>query len=175
MDNFIRHLISPPEKKILKFVRPGTVAADLGCGPGYFTIPIAKIVRPTGKVYAVDSHEESIRAVKRKSMAQGLENIIETHASSAATVDFIPTATVDFVFANGLLCCMTDHKGAVAEIKRILKPSGLAYLSVTKMFRRSDGRAVPKDEWTQILADFTVNESREGILNRSAIVSRHDR
>ncbi len=171
MDNFIRRLVSPPEKKIPEFVSAGTVVADLGCGPGYFTIPMAKIIGPTGKIYAIDSDQNSIQALRAKSEAQHLERIIETHTTSAAKMNHIPSAFVDFVFASGLLCCMTDHKGAVAEIKRILKPTGLAYLSVAKLLRRNDSRAVTKEEWDQILSGFHVKERRDGILSRWATVS----
>lgn len=172
MDNFIRRLISPPEKKISRFVKVGNVAADLGCGPGYFTIPIAKLIGPTGKIYAVDSDERSIQVLVAKSEAQELGNIVEAHAASAADVKRIPTECADFVLAHGLLCCMTKHDQAVAEIKRIMKPTGIAYLSVAKLNRRNDPRAVSKREWHKILAGFIVEESGEGIFNRWAIVSR---
>ena len=173
MDNFIRHLIAPPEKKLSGFVRSGIIAADLGCGPGYFTIPMAKMIGPSGMVYAVDSDPRSIQALRTKSEALGLESIVDCRTSSAADVSYIPTEFVDFVFANGLLCCMTEHRRAVAEIKRIMKPTGIAYLSVAKIFRRSDSRAVRSEEWRQILSGFRVEENREGILNRWAIVSHN--
>src|SRR5688572_17200303 len=59
------HLLDPkrarhlPAKKILsKFpLTAGTAAVDIGCGPGYWTIPMAEIVGPTGIVYAVDLEE----------------------------------------------------------------------------------------------------------------------
>lgn len=171
MDNFIRRLVSPPKNKISGFVRRGSVAADIGCGPGYFTIPMAELVGKGGKVYAVDSDPKSINALEAKSAAQGFQNVIEAHTASAADMEFTPDGAVDFVFANGLLCCMTDHKGVVEEIKRILKPTGLAYLSVTKVFRKSDPKAVRKEEWDQILASFSVKEKHEGLTNRWAIIS----
>jgi len=170
MDNFIRRLISPPKKKISKFVRAGTVAADLGCGPGYFTIPMAELVGETGRDYAVDSDAKAIKKLREKT-GTGLQHIIDSRATSATRVDFVPDGSVDFVLANGLLCCMSDHNGAVAEIKRILKPTGLAYLSVTKFHRNRDPRAVRKEEWNRILQGFGVRERHEGILNRWAIVS----
>jgi len=170
MDNFIRRLISPPKKKILKFVLPGAVAADLGCGPGYFTIPMAEIVGERGRVYAVDSDTKSIKKLREK-MDVNSQKIIDSHIASAANLDGIPDATVDFVFASGLLCCMSDHSGAVAEIKRILKPTGFAYLSVTKVYRKNDLRAVRQEEWNHILRGFEVREMHENILNRWAVVS----
>ncbi len=174
MDNFVRRWFSPPKKKVSKFLSAGSVVADVGCGPGYFSIPMAELVGSTGKVYAADSDPKSIKVLRAKSEARGFENIIEAQATSAANLGAIPDRSVDFVFANAVLCCMVDHAGAVAEIKRILKPQGLAYLSVTKLFRKKDPKAVTREEWGQILEGFRVRENGEELLNRWATVSIKD-
>jgi ubiquinone/menaquinone biosynthesis C-methylase UbiE len=171
MDNFIRRLLAPPKKKISGFIRTGSVVADLGCGPGYFTIPMAELVGDGGKVYAVDSDLKLINALQAKSAARGLQNVIEAHTASAADMEFTPDGAVDFVFANGLLCCMADHMGAVEEIKRVLKPCGRAYISVTKVLRKSDSKSVRREEWDQILEGFSVEEKHEGLTNRWAIIA----
>jgi SAM-dependent methyltransferase len=174
MDNFVRRWFAPPKKKISTFLSAGSVVADVGCGPGYFTIPIAELVGSAGKVYALDSDPKSIEVLTAKSNAQGLQSIIEAHTTSAASMEVVPDRSIDFAFANALLCCMVDHAGAVTEIKRILKPQGLAYLSVTKAFRRSDPKAVGKEEWKRILEGFKVRENGEGLITRWAIVSVKD-
>ena len=171
MDNFIRRLISPPTKKIARFIRPGSTVADLGCGPGYFTIAIAELLGPNGRVYAADSDPKVIRVLQSKAEAGGFQRVIDARVTSAAEMKQIPDASVDFVFANGVLCCMVDHKGALAEIKRILKRTGVAYLSVAKGLRRNDVRAVRKGEWEQMLDDFRVSERHDGLLHRWALVS----
>jgi hypothetical protein len=66
---------------------------------------------------------------------------------------------------------MTDHVCAVGEIKRILKPNGLAYISVTKVFRRKDPKAVTIQKWKRMLEGFKVQEMGEGLTNRWATVS----
>ena len=172
MDNFIRRLISPAKKKVSKFARAGAMVADLGCGPGYFTIPMAELVGEGGKVYAIDSDRKSIQKLREK-IGPNLENVIETHTASAAHVDMVADQCIDFVFANGLLCCMHDHDGATREIKRILKPTGRAYLSVSRFYRINDSRAVRREEWENILRGFEVKERHEAISNRSAVVAYH--
>jgi ubiquinone/menaquinone biosynthesis C-methylase UbiE len=171
LDNFLRRLLFPPKKKVSKFISRGFAVADIGCGPGHFTIPIAQIVGAAGKVYAADSDPKSIQALKTKTEVENLQDIIEARTTSAANLEFVPNQSVDFAFANGLICCMTDHAGAVAEIKRILKPHGRAYISVTKALRSADSRAVTKEEWKRILDSFKVQESAERLTNRWAIVS----
>ncbi len=151
----IRHLWDSPRELIDPFVSAGQVAADLGCGSGYITLPLAERVGPQGKVYAVDLDEGCIRRVRAKAEKAGYRNV-EAHASSASDLNFIPDRSIDFVIANGLLCSMhRDRARAVSEIQRILKPGGQAYLSL--------GMAPPfglvnEDEWGQILSHFTVKD-----------------
>jgi ubiquinone/menaquinone biosynthesis C-methylase UbiE len=171
LDNFIRRLISPPERWISKYISAGISVADIGCGPGHFTIPMAVAVGKEGKVFAVDSDLKSIEAVRTKSREYPLQEILETHCTSAANLAHIADQSVDVAFANGVLCCMEDHAGALAEIKRILKPEGLAYISVTKVLRRKDPRSVTKEEWERILDGFWVREKGERLTSRWAAVS----
>jgi ubiquinone/menaquinone biosynthesis C-methylase UbiE len=174
-DNFLRRLVSPPKKKLSKFISAGVAVADVGCGPGHFTIPMAELVGPEGKVYAADSDPRSIQVLKAKLEGRELQRRIQAETTSAANLEFIPDASVDFAFANGVLCCMMDHAGAVTEIKRILKPQGLAYIGVAKSFRNMDPRAVTREEWKRILESFKIRENGEVFMNRWAIVSLKDR
>ncbi len=171
MDNGIRRLISPPGKTVGKYVEPGHVVVDLGSGPGFYSLPMAEKVGRSGRVYAVDFDSKSIEKLKAKSKGRGLDGTVEAHACSAAQVDFIPDASVDFVLANGLLCCMVDHRGALDQVKRILKPTGKAYFRVSRTLRKSDPRSVTKEEWRRALEGFTVLERGENLGGRWALVS----
>lgn len=178
MDNALRRIFFPPKKLVSKYVLRGQVVADLGCGPGYFTLPLAEIVsqKKGGKVYAVDFDERSIERLKKKAIKRGCEKTIDACVSSASSLAFIPDSSVDFVFAYGLLCCMRDHLGAVAEIKRILKKEpndrGSAYLSITKFARKSDTRALRKDEWRKLIStNFNILKQEEGLTTRWVLVS----
>jgi SAM-dependent methyltransferase len=170
MDNPIRRFLAPPAKLISRFLSVGEVAADIGCGPGFYTFEMARRVGPTGKIYAVDLDGEAIRKLARKAERLGCLNM-EAHVSSAADVGFIPGSSVDFVMAAGLLCCMVDHDGAVDEIRRILKPGGSAYLSVSRTFLRRGRMAVDGDEWRGILAGFRVIDEGSGVAGRWAVVA----
>ncbi|MFH1662867.1 MAG: class I SAM-dependent methyltransferase [Chloroflexota bacterium] len=98
----IRRLFEPPRKLIEPYVKKGQVVADLGCGSGYYTLPLAELVGPEGKVYAVDLGENCIQALEKKADKGDHQNV-EAHASSASDLSFIKDRSVDFVFANGLL------------------------------------------------------------------------
>ena len=173
-DNPLRRLFSSP-RTFCCYVKQGQKVADLGCGPGYYTLALADAVGPKGRVYAVDSDEMAIQAVERKATKGSYRNI-EGHASSAADLSFIQDDSVDFVLANGLLCSMApqDHESAVNEMRRILKPGGGAYLSAA----RGSMSFVGRQEWEDILELFVVekrncNSFLESLLeDRWALVSK---
>jgi ubiquinone/menaquinone biosynthesis C-methylase UbiE len=156
-DNPLRRLFSSP-RKYCPYVKQGQIVADLGCGPGYYTLALAASVGAEGRVYAVDSDEKAIRAVERKASKRGGQNI-EAHVSSATHLGFIEDESVDFVLADGLLCSMApqNQRPAVAEIERIMKPDGRAFLKAAKGFMSY----VDEAAWTEILAGFKVEQRND--------------
>ena len=148
------------------------IVADLGCGPGYLTVPAAEMAGQEGRIYAIDSDAKSIAALIEKAKRKGLSSRIDARVSSAAHLPFIPDGAIDLIIAKGLICCMSDHGGALREVHRMLKPNGVAYFSVTKLGSKKDGRWVGREEWGKILAEFDVQENGEGITNRWAWVTR---
>lgn len=171
IDNMLRRLFRSPGRFLSKHLTPGSTAADLGCGPGFFTLPMAKIVGTDGLVHAVDFDPKAIAHVQKKASRHGYGRWISPRAASASEIDFIESGSIDFVLAEGLLCCMKDHEGAVRQIKRILKPNGRAFLSVIKFGREDDPRTVSKDEWASLLAEFRVLEGGERAVSRWALVT----
>ncbi len=97
-----RQLFEPPQRLVEPYTKKGHVVADLGCGPGYYTLVLAKNVGPEGKIYAVDLDKKCIQALEKKAAKAGYRNI-EAHSSSAADLSFIKDKSVDFILANGLL------------------------------------------------------------------------
>jgi SAM-dependent methyltransferase len=168
--NLLRYLFSPPERLVGKYVEPGERAADLGCGAGFHTLPMARIVGGEGRVYAVDFDPKAIARLERQAKRRGYHGIIEARAASASAIDFIESRSIHFVLAEGLLCCMTDHAGAIRQIRRILHPAGRAYLSVIKLARADDPRAISRETWKRLLASFRLLDSGEGLLTRWALV-----
>ncbi|HUW97187.1 MAG TPA: class I SAM-dependent methyltransferase [Anaerolineae bacterium] len=169
-DNALRRLFGSPGK-YCPYVEKDQIVADLGCGPGYYTFALAESVGAKGRVYAVDSDAKAVRAVEEKAAKRGYHHI-EAHACSAADLGFIDDQSVDFVLADGLLCAMApqDHQSAVNEMKRILKPSGKAFLQAAK------GRMsyVDEAEWEEILEGFEVERRDDGSAwdDRWALVCR---
>ena len=172
--NLIRKLFFSKPTKYCSYVAPGQVVADLGCGPGFFTLALAAAVGPTGTVYAVDSDEKAIQAVERRAKKKGFHNV-KTFIASATDLSFIKDESMNFILADGLLCSMAPqyHEQATKEICRILKPNGVAYL---KAAQGSWSYAGPV-EWEKILEGFTVEQRSDEAHGegRWAVVSKKQR
>ena len=106
-------------------VASGMIVADFGCGAGYFTIPIAKLVTNSGKVYAIDVLNSALESVLSKAKIYGLLNI-ETTRANIETIggSRIKDSSIDLaVLANILFQC-NDYDSVIGEAKRIIKNDG---------------------------------------------------
>jgi ubiquinone/menaquinone biosynthesis C-methylase UbiE len=56
-------------------VAPGMVVGEAGAGDGYFTLPMARRVGPTGLVYANDISTRALRSLEEHGARAGLTNI----------------------------------------------------------------------------------------------------
>ena len=74
------------------------IVADLGCGSGYFSIPISNKVR---KLYAIDVQEEMIKALEKKIFEQKIQNI-ETLISKKSRIP-LGDSSVDLVLSVNTL------------------------------------------------------------------------
>ena len=76
-DNPLRGLIHDPEEILGDFVEPGQTVVDIGCGLGYFSIALAKIVGPKGKVIALDIQRQMIQRARRRVERHGIASQVD--------------------------------------------------------------------------------------------------
>lgn len=57
-------------------LKPGMAVADIGAGSGYLSFPMAKLVAPKGKVYAVDIQQEMLDIIKKRAKIKRLSNVV---------------------------------------------------------------------------------------------------
>jgi ubiquinone/menaquinone biosynthesis C-methylase UbiE len=106
-------------------IRSGMTVADFGCGAGYFTIPIAKSVKNSGKVYAIDVVNSALESVLSKAKLYGLLNI-ETIRANVETVggSKLSDESVDLVLLANILFQCGNYDSVLKESKRVLKDNG---------------------------------------------------
>lgn len=115
-----------PDKIVKELdLKSGMIVADFGCGAGYFTIPIAKIIKNSGKIYAIDVLNDMLENVSSKAKLYDLLNI-KTVRANIETVggSKIEAHSVDLVVLANILFQCNDYDSVLTEAKRILKNSG---------------------------------------------------
>ena len=122
LDNPIRRLIHNPRKILGGYIEPGQTVLDIGCGPGTFSIAMAKMVGESGKVIAVDVQEEMLQILREKAAQQGLESRIVTQKSDPDRIGI--SEKVDLALAFYMVHEVPNAVAFLEEIVSILKPNG---------------------------------------------------
>ncbi|MGV8039040.1 MAG: methyltransferase domain-containing protein [Thermoanaerobaculaceae bacterium] len=72
-----RRLLEHPTRMLAPWVREGMLVVEPGCGMGYFTLDLARLVGPAGRVVAVDVQERMLAALRRRAARAGLAERID--------------------------------------------------------------------------------------------------
>jgi SAM-dependent methyltransferase len=91
--------------------RAGERILDLGCGDGFLTERLAAL---GCEVVGVDSSPEQVAAAQRRGL--------EAHVARAEALPFV--AEFDAVLSNAVLHWVKDAAGAIAAVRRALRPGG---------------------------------------------------
>ena len=100
---------------------PGMRVADLGAGSGVFTLPFARAVGPTGKVYAVDIDPGMLAIVSDKVKAAALRNVQNVVAGDMESK--IPEP-VDLIFICDTMHHLPKQAEYVKQFGALLRPGG---------------------------------------------------
>lgn len=142
-DNPLQWVVRNPYR-LLKAagLKPGQKALEVGCGPGFFTIPAAKIIGEKGVVYALDNHPLAVKRVQGKVRKEGIKNV-ETILADAAETG-LPDKSIDIAFLFGFVHHTAGMESIFSELHRVLRPEGT--LSVEKTPWLSEEKLVPAVE-----------------------------
>jgi ubiquinone/menaquinone biosynthesis C-methylase UbiE len=109
-------------------VRKGMTCVDLGCGVGVFTLPMAKIVGGSGKVYAVDVSKEMIDYVVSQTPGSQVE-LVQADAAETG----IGGNRANVCLAAFVLHEVASSARVLAEAYRVLAPAGVVAIMEWKM------------------------------------------
>jgi ubiquinone/menaquinone biosynthesis C-methylase UbiE len=108
-------------------IKPGQVVCDMGCGNGFYSLKLAKLVGPAGKVLAVDIQPEMLHLLKERAKAADISNI---ELILGSTVDpKLPTAGVDLILCVDVYHEFSNPVEMLAAMRKSLKPGGRLVLA----------------------------------------------
>jgi ubiquinone/menaquinone biosynthesis C-methylase UbiE len=107
-------------------LQPGDTAADVGCGDGFYTIPLARFLGPSGKVYAEDISDAELVKLREHLAKEGLNNVevIKGEVDDPK----LPADRLDAALIVNAYHEMTAHEAMLRHVRDALKPRGVFVL-----------------------------------------------
>jgi ubiquinone/menaquinone biosynthesis C-methylase UbiE len=102
-------------------LKPSQTFVEVGCGDGFFTVPAARIVGKSGKVYGLDTDSEAIRYLREKAKKEGLTNLVLKVGKTEELI--LCEGCADFVFFGNVLHDFDEPSRVLLNAKVMLKPS----------------------------------------------------
>ncbi len=135
-------------------VKPGQVVADIGAGPGVFSVPIARAVSPGGKVYAVEIDQAFLDHVAQRATEQKVTNVIGVLGKPSDPN--LPARDVDVALFHDVLHHIADRAGYLKATAKYVKPLGrvaIIELPVNGAHKDEPALIVTKDQAGKWMAD----------------------
>ena len=129
-DNPFRHFFHNPEKMLGSYVAKGMTVLDVGCGMGFFSIGLAKLVGDKGCVIAADVQPEMLNTLEKRAEKAGRSDRICIHRSELNKLGV--ETTVDFILAFWMVHEVPDTTIFFRQIRSCLKPNGRILIAEPK-------------------------------------------
>ena len=121
----LRRFFENPSRMFGGLVREGMTVLEPGCGMGYFTIPLALRVGPSGKIIAIDLEPRMIAALEKRALKAGLLDRIELRLCESGRLGIEDLRDqVDFAAVIHMLHEAPDPGRFFEEIRQALKIDG---------------------------------------------------
>jgi len=169
LDNGLRRLVQNPRKILNPFIREGMTVLDIGCGPGFFSVEIAKMLNGKGKVIAADAQEGMLNIIRGKIKGTPLEQRIELHQSSFDSIGV--AEKVDFALAFYMVHEVRNQKKFVNELASILKPNGMMLIIEPKFHVSKNAFGSMVDMIKEI--GFTVVDNPKVFMSRAIALRKN--
>ena len=125
-------LLEPPDREAWQkpdqvmdalHIAEGATVADIGAGGGWFTVRLARRVRPNGKFFAVDVQRLMKEAIERRVQREGFTGIVEVVLGGESDPR-LPAQALDAVLIVDAFHEMADPVVMLRNVARSLKPQG---------------------------------------------------
>jgi ubiquinone/menaquinone biosynthesis C-methylase UbiE len=122
LDSRWRRWLQHPRKMLRPHVSEGMTVLDLGCGPGFFTIDLARLVGPGGRVIAADVQQGMLAKLATKIEGSPLAQRIALHRCEKNRIGV--DEALDFVLTFYVVHEVPDQTAFFSELASLIKPDG---------------------------------------------------
>jgi len=164
----LRRLLQNPETILRGLVHAGETVLDLGCGPGFFTLPMARMVGENGWVVAVDLQEAMLEQMRLRAGRSGLMSRIRPQLCTAGSIGY--TGSADFALAFFMVHEVPDVGRFLKELSGILKERG-RFLLVEPKFHVTAAK-YRKTVDLALEAGFRIHSEPRMPLSRATLFER---
>ena len=168
LDSKVRRWLQNPQSILSPFVKEGMRVLDVGCGPGFFSIEIARMVGRTGTVVSVDMQQGMLDKLRSKITGTGLESRIQLVKCDQDALKV--NGQFDFILTFYMVHEVPDKNSFFRQLRNLLADNGQYLLVEPKLFH------VSRDEFeaTTRLAEtngFSVGRGPKLLASWSAILT----
>ncbi len=172
----VRKLFQNPKKILDPYVETGMKVLDTGCAMGFFSLPLAQLVGPGGKVICVDIQEKMIKSLEKRAQKAGLSNRIETRLcpDSSLGLDDLKEE-IDFALAFAVVHEIPDAGAFFSQVYETIKPAGR--LLVAEPSGHVSGKdfeitvSVAKQNGFKVIGNPQIGRSRVVLFVKEMLVS----
>lgn len=119
-DNPLRRRMHPADKVLGPYVKEGMTVLDFGCGFGHFSLGMARLVGPSGRVVAADVQRRMLDKTMSRARKAGLHEIIQPLLCNGP--DIGSPLIFDFALMSNVLHETPDPASLLHELLAILQP-----------------------------------------------------
>lgn len=167
-DNIFRKRLQDPAKIVSAYISTGDTVLDIGPGQGYFTIPVARMVGDSGKVFAIDVQGAMLSRLMSKAEQHGVADRITPKLVSPDSLALDMQA--DFALAFWMVHEVPDRKRLIKEIYDALKP-GKKFLIAEPLLHVSNQRFRETLADAQAIGFKVISEPRV-FFSRAALLGK---
>ena len=167
LDSKFRRFFHDPKKILKPYIKKGIVALDIGCGPGVFSMEIAKLLEGEGKVISVDMQEGMLEIIRKNIKGTPLESTIVLHKCEQDRINLNEKA--DFVLMFYMVHEVPNKENFFNEVLPLVNKDGLLMMVEPSLVTKKEFErmvSVIKNNGFEVFDKLTIPLSRGIVLRK---------